>query len=119
MLLQCCMANQKLKNLKIQQKKTFEGNLSGEGLPSINIKENISIIDAIIISKLVTSKSEIRRLNKSKGVKINNKVVDEEKLIIKRKLLTELGFLKLSIGKKKHIKLIIDQFFLFFQAFQL
>ena len=89
-------------------KKTFEGNLSGEGLPSINIKENISIIDAIIISKLVTSKSEIRRLIKSKGVKINNKVVDEEKLIIKRKLLTELGFLKLSIGKKKHIKLIID-----------
>ncbi len=89
-------------------KKTFEDNLSGEGLPSINVKENINIVDAIILSKLQNSKSEIRRLIKGRGIKINNTIVENDKIEINKNLLNDQGFLKLSIGKKKHIKVIIN-----------
>ena len=89
-------------------KKTFDENSTGEGLPSINVKEDINIVDVVIFSKLENSKSEIRRLIKSNGVKINNKIVENDKLKVKKNLLNEQGFFKLSIGKKKHIKVIID-----------
>ena len=88
-------------------KKTFDENSTGEGLPSINVKENINIVDIVLHSKLENSKSEIRRLIKSNGIKINNKIVENDKLKVNKKLLNEHGFFKLSIGKKKHIKVII------------
>ena len=54
------------------------------------------------------SKSEIRRLIKSNGIKINNKTVIDEKLLIKKDSFDDSGFIKLSIGKKKHIKIKLD-----------
>ena len=88
-------------------KKTFDENSTGEGLPSINVKENINIVDVVLHSKLENSKSEIRRLIKSNGIKINNKIVKNDKLKVNKNLSNEKGFFKLSIGKKKHIKVII------------
>ena len=98
------------KNAKQSEKvarNTFSSNSSGQELPEIKIKDGINIIDTIIKSKFVASKSEIRRLIKSNGIKINNKTVYDEKLILKKESQIENGFLKLSVGKKKHIKLII------------
>ncbi len=104
------MLHGKLESEKAEKtaKKTFEENLSGDSLPSIKVKENINIVDVIIISKLESSKSEIRRLIKGNGIKVNNIVVENDKLEIKKNLLNDQGFFKLSIGKKKHIKVIID-----------
>ena len=59
------------------------------------------------LKTLTLSKSEIRRLIKSNGIKINNQLANNEKLIIENKLFLEKGFIKLSIGKKKHYKIII------------
>ena len=89
-------------------KKTFSEDSLGSALPSISvgkeqIHNNLTIIDLIIMSKLETSKSEIKRLIKGKGVKINNKTIDDEKLIISQKLFKE-NIIKLSLGKKRHIK---------------
>ena len=53
------------------------------------------------------SKSEIRRMIKANGIKINNQLVNDEKFIINNKLFKDKGFIKLSIGKKKHYKIII------------
>ena len=94
-------------------KKTFEENSLGENLPSIKIKlnnkvSNINIIDLVILSKLENSKSEIRRLIKSNGIKINNKIIKDDKFLIEKKLFDQDKFLKLSIGKKKHLKIILD-----------
>ena len=92
-------------------KKTFVENSTGEGLPSVKLDKSIinkNIIDLILIAKLENSKSEIRRLIKGKGIKINNKVIIDEKKIINESLFNESGFLKLSLGKKKHIKVIIS-----------
>ena len=89
-------------------KKTFNENSLGSALPSITVRKeqiqnNFTIIDLIIMSKLETSKSEIRRLIKGNGVKINNKTIDNEKLIINQGLFKE-NIIKLSLGKKRHIR---------------
>ena len=90
-------------------KETFSENSSGLNLPSIKIKEKliknqISIIDLVILSKLEKSKSEIRRLINGNAIKINNEIINDEKLIIDKKLFNE-NYLKLSIGKKRHLKI--------------
>ena len=89
-------------------KKTFEENSLGENLPSVDIKlekGNINIVDLVILSKIESSKSEIRRLIKGKGIKINNEIIDDEKFLIEKITFGKNNFLKLSIGKKKHIKI--------------
>ena len=64
-------------------------------------------MDLEILSKLEDSKSEVRRRNKSNGVKINNKIISDEKKIISKDFFHE-DFLKLSLGKKRHIKIEFD-----------
>jgi len=89
-------------------KKTFSENSLGSELPSISINQNqlngkINIIDLIIFSKLETSKSEIRRLIKGNGVRINNQPINDEKFIIIKNLFKD-NVIRLSLGKKRHIK---------------
>ena len=93
-------------------KEAFSGNTLGSNLPSIkllkkNIDAKINIIDLVALSKLENSKSEIRRLIKGKAVKINDKIISDEKFIIKNELFND-NYLKLSIGKKRHIKIEIN-----------
>jgi tyrosyl-tRNA synthetase len=90
-------------------KKTFLENALGSGLPTVSINkkqllEDLNIIDLIILSKLENSRSEIRRLIKGNGVRINNQIIEDEKLIITKKLFKD-NFIKLSIGKKRHTKI--------------
>ena len=92
-------------------KKTFIENSLGENLPSINInlsKKNISLLDLLVLTKLENSKSEIRRLIKSNAIKLNNQVIADEKFLITEKLFNNNKSFKLSIGKKKHMKIILN-----------
>ena len=89
---------------------TFKNDSSGENLPNIKINREILNKNIVELASYVTkeiSKSEIRRLIKSNGIKINNQLVNDEKFIINKTLFLEKGFIKLSIGKKKHFKIII------------
>ncbi len=93
-------------------KETFVANSSGSNLPSIKIdkavlQKKITIIDLVIFSKLENSKSEIRRLIKGKAIKINNKSINSDNFLIESSLFNE-NYLKLSIGKKRHIKIEIN-----------
>ena len=106
------MVNKKQKKVKKLQKKTFSENSIGSALPSVSIKKDqlndkLSIVDLIILSKLEKSKSEIRRLIKGSGVRINNQIINDEKLIISEKLFED-NTIKLSLGKKRHIKVEIN-----------
>ena len=90
-------------------KKTFEEKSTGSGLPIIKINQNqidqkIDIINLIVLSKLETSKSEIRRIINNNGVKINNVIVNDNKFLIKKSLFNNEKTLKLSLGKKRHVK---------------
>ena len=100
------------KNSEQAAKEAFSGNSLGSSLPFIKIKSKIidnklDIIDLIILSKLEKSKSEIRRLIKGNAIKIDDKVISDEKLIITNEFFNE-NYLKLSIGKKRHLKIELD-----------
>jgi tyrosyl-tRNA synthetase len=89
-------------------KQTFSENSLGDNLPTIQINKQmldnkINIIDLVILSKLENSKSEIRRLIKGNGIKINSQAISDEKFLIKESLFKD-SLIKLSLGKKKHIK---------------
>ena len=89
-------------------KQTFSENSLGDNLPTIQINKkmlcnNVSILDLVILSKLESSKSEIRRLIKGNGIKINSKAISDEKFLITESLFKD-SLIKLSLGKKKHIK---------------
>ncbi|MDC1163877.1 tyrosine--tRNA ligase [Candidatus Pelagibacter sp.] len=100
------------KNSEQAAKEAFSGNSLGSSLPSVkinskNIDDKFDIIDLIVLSKLEKSKSEIRRLIKGKAVKINDKIISDEKLIITNEFFNE-NYLKLSIGKKRHLKIELN-----------
>ena len=89
---------------------TFKEDSSGENLPNIKINKDIlnkNIVELVAYVTKNISKSEIRRLIKSNGIKINNQLENNEKFIINDKLFLEKRFIKLSIGKKKHYKIVI------------
>ena len=90
-------------------KEAFSGTSLGSSLPSIKIKKTdienkISIIDLVILSKLENSKSEIRRLIKGNAIKLNDEIISQENLIISYELFRQ-NYLKLSVGKKRHLKI--------------
>ena len=94
-------------------KKTFEQKSTGSSLPVITVNQNqidqkIDIINLILLSKLENSKSEIRRIIKNKGVKINNTTINNEKLLITRNLFDKDKSFRLSLGKKRHVKVNLN-----------
>tara|TARA_B100001769_G_C21879179_1_gene475493 strand:- start:52 stop:765 length:714 start_codon:yes stop_codon:yes gene_type:complete len=93
-------------------KEVFSNNSTGSSLPSILINKNLldndlSILDLCIISKLQNSKSEVRRLIKGNAVKIDNVIVKDDKFKITKGLFKD-NYIKLSIGKKNHLKIELN-----------
>ena len=62
------------------------------------IEKGISILDLISDNKILPSKSEARRAVANKGFKIDSKVIEDEKKL-----------LKLKISKKKYIKIFLGK----------
>ena len=90
-------------------KELFSENSTGSNLPSIKMKfnviKNLNIVDLIIQCKLENSKSEIRRLIKGNAIKIDNEIINDDKFMI-RSILLNNSYFKLSIGKKRHFKIV-------------
>ena len=89
-------------------KQTFSENSLGDNLPTIQINkqmldDKVSILDLVILSKLENSKSEIRRLIKGNGIKVNSQAISDENFVITLNLFKD-SLIKLSLGKKKHVK---------------
>jgi len=87
-------------------KETFEGKGVGKGLPEILIKKDlfqkgVNVIDLLYDAKIMTSKSEARRAVKSGGIKINDKILNNEKTNISLDFFKD-NRIKVSHGKKKH-----------------
>jgi len=88
--------------------KTFGGKSIGKDLPTIKIKKSIisngiNILDIVLQTKLGNSKSEIRRMIKNNGLKINNEVVTDETKIINQNNFDQNNNMKVSHGKKQHV----------------
>ena len=99
-------------------KNSFSENSTGEHLPDTKVdKRNVGsdIINFVSLIDKKLSKSEIRRLVKSDGIKINNVTISDEKFTVSQNLFDKNKFIKLSIGKKNILKLYSNlRFFLMF-----
>tara|TARA_Y100001935_G_scaffold74355_1_gene62045 strand:- start:23 stop:751 length:729 start_codon:yes stop_codon:yes gene_type:complete len=94
-------------NAEKTARETFEKGNIGKNLPSVNLskgtlKNGVNILDFIVITKLLNSKSEVRRVIKNRGIKINNSVVDDDKLNVNLSFFVN-NVCKISFGKKKHL----------------
>ena len=76
-------------------------NLPLEKIASKDLKNGIKLLDLLVKSKIMNSKSEARRAINNKGIKINDMLIDNEN--------KEIDFadfekekMKISFGKKKH-----------------
>jgi len=92
-------------------KEAFSKNSTGSNLLSVQIskdmiKKKINVLDLVILSKLENSKSEVRRLINGSAIKIDNKIIVDDKLIITKELFND-NYLKLSVGKKRHLKIVL------------
>ena len=88
-------------------KETFDGKGIGKNLPETlidksQLKNGINIIELLHNNKIMNSKSEIRRAINERSVKINDKLVENEKKNIELDDFEENGCIKVSHGKKKH-----------------
>ena len=106
------MLHGEIETKKVEElaKSTFKENSTGEHLPSVKIGSDLigkDIISLIEYTNSKLSKSEIRRLIQNNGIKIDNEKIEDGKLLISKKLFENKGFIKLSVGKKKHFKIII------------
>jgi len=83
----------------------FNENIFDQRLPNISQKKNdiknekFTILDAVEKLKLVKSRSEIKRLIRSDGIKINDQLYKNTDLSLKE--YSELKEIKISVGKKK------------------
>jgi tyrosyl-tRNA synthetase len=99
------------KNSESTAQKTFVDKSIGESLPTVKIKRSIisagiNILDLVLQSKIANSKSEIRRMIKNNGLRINNEIILDDKKIISQNDFNGDN-IKVSHGKKQHVILKI------------
>ncbi len=100
------------KESELTANETFKGGGYGKSLPSISmaksdLEKGISILDLLSLNKIVSSKSEARRAIQGKGIRINDKTISDEKIIINMNSFKEKT-MKVSYGKKKHYLIKIN-----------
>jgi tyrosyl-tRNA synthetase len=86
--------------------KEAEGIFAENSLPTtlvLNVKIGEELLDALVSNKVIKSKSEGKTLILGGGIKINEKAIDGFSFTFQEK-----GEVKLSVGKKKHYKIIIS-----------
>jgi len=82
--------------------KVFRDNETPFEIPEIRIKKgNVNILDLLVKTKMVSSKSEAKRLILQKGIRINKAIQDDWRKIIKPK-----GGEIIQAGKRKFVKLL-------------
>ena len=92
-------------------KETFEKNGFGNELPTVSISKHklengVPLIELLVDNEyglnLVQSKSEVRRLVRNGGIKVNNQTVKDESKILNKSDSTQNKIIKISVGKKRH-----------------
>ena len=93
-------------------KTTFVQGGIGKNIPEKKISreliaKGVGILDLIFENGLSSSKSDARRILKNRGIKIDDKVVVDEKKVINLDEFSKKSYIKLSVGKKTHLKITI------------
>jgi tyrosyl-tRNA synthetase len=91
-------------------RQTFEEGAIAENLPTVEISRaelagGIGVLALFVKAGLVASNGEARRQIKGGGLRVNDVVVTDEKMVLTLADLTPEGVIKLSLGKKRHVLL--------------
>jgi tyrosyl-tRNA synthetase len=89
-------------------RRTFEEGALAESLPTVEIPRGelevgLGVLNAFVKAGLVASNGEARRQIKGGGLRVNDDLVTDEKMVLSAANLTPEGVIKLSFGKKKHV----------------
>ncbi len=89
-------------------RKTFEEGVTADTLPSVSIERSqlasgVGILALFVSAGLAASNGEARRHIQGGAVRLNDRPVSDEKLIVTDSDLTADGVIKLSLGKKRHV----------------
>ena len=92
-------------------KQIFENKSLSEDMPTLSlsnkdIQNGVLLSDLIVQMKYANSKSESRKLIRGKGVRLNGKIVENELQLLDYDQITQFENV-ISVGKKKHFKVII------------
>jgi len=93
-------------------KTTFVEGGIGKNIPEKKISKEliskgINILDLVFENGLSSSKSDARRILKNRGIKINDEIILDEKKIINLNKFSKNNYIKLSVGKKMHLKVTV------------
>ncbi len=88
-------------------RRTFEEGSAGDALPTTNIprtefEAGIGLLAAMVRSGLAASNGEARRAVQGGGVRVNDTVVSDERMVIDTSAIGGNDAVKLSLGRKRH-----------------
>ena len=89
---------------------TFEQGTLASGLPTVEIARadldsGIGLLAAFVTAGLTQSNGDSRRQLKGGGLRVNDSVISDDKMVLSSSNLTDEGVIKLSLGKKRHVLL--------------
>ncbi|QKX02402.1 tyrosine--tRNA ligase [Wolbachia endosymbiont of Dirofilaria (Dirofilaria) immitis] len=73
------------------------------------IAHGMSLVDLLNNTSLESSKGAAKRLIQGNGCKVNDHIVNDINYIINSDSFKSQSFVKLSAGKKRHIKVVVDE----------
>ncbi|MBV0899424.1 MAG: tyrosine--tRNA ligase [Wolbachia endosymbiont of Fragariocoptes setiger] len=76
-------------------------------LQNNQITNGITLVDLLCMTKLESSKSSAKRLIQAGGCKINNHIIHDINYVVDLKTFANNLFFKLSVGKKRYVKVVI------------
>ena len=94
-------------------RKTFEEGSRGDALPSIavqreELEQGIGLLTAFVRAGLAASNGEVRRQVKGGAIRINDEVIDDERLTLSLDHIGSDDVIKLSVGRKRHALLKVS-----------
>lgn len=89
-------------------RETFEKGGTSADLPEVTIADvelvaGMPAYMLLVKAGLAASNGDARRLIKGGGARVNDRVVEQDSMLISKALLTPEGYIKVSSGKKKHV----------------
>jgi tyrosyl-tRNA synthetase len=89
-------------------RKTFEEGSVSDDLPTVTVPQStldagVGILALFVTAGLAASNGEARRHVQGGAVKVNDKAVSDDRLLLTAADVADNGAIKLSLGKKKHV----------------
>lgn len=86
---------------------TFETGVMDRSLPTVKLSAGRGLLAALVTAGLAASNSEARRLVEAGAVRVNDEPARDAKAVLGADILLPEGAVKLSVGKKKHVLLVV------------